>query len=108
MNLRRRSYMSEAKKVTFVVAQEDIQDMLEKEGWKLKRALKVPHATKDGVRLWFKKQGIYASPEGLSFGSARSLHIDPRKLIDPRFDSKQVSGFLYRKGKKLADLLASF
>jgi hypothetical protein len=98
--------MGEAKLPTFKQAQADILDYLEKNGWTVKRGLKIPHATKDGVKLWFKKQAIYASNAQLQFGSARSLTwIDPRKISGPGFNPKKVADYLFQQGKKHADFL---
>lgn len=107
MRLRRRSYIGEArsKKMTYGMAQGELLDMLNSNGWTVKANLKIPHASKDGVRIWFKSQAIYASSDQVAFGSARSMHLDPRKLAT--FPAEKVSGFLYRKGKEMADFLLS-
>ena len=106
MGLRRRSYIEEAKKkMTYGMAQGELLDMLNDNGWTVKANLKIPHASKDGVRIWLKPQAIYASSDQVAFGSARSMHLDPRKLAT--FPGEKVSGFLYRKGKEMADFLLS-
>lgn len=103
--LRHRAYLSE-KKETFASAQLKILDILEKQGWKVKRGLKIPHATKGDVKLWFKKQAIYASGSGQAMGSARSLtHIDPRKLADPRVDPGKLSRYMEKEAQGLVDTL---
>lgn len=74
--------LQEAKRRTFKKAKEEIVDYVEKHGWKVKRHLKVPHATSPhgDVRLWFKPQAIYFSGgEGTSLNQARSIHGDIRK-----------------------------
>ena len=69
---------------TFAAARAALLDHLEREGWRVARGLKVPHATsrgwgRDVVRIWFKPQAVYWScGEGGSVGQARSLWIDIR------------------------------
>lgn len=44
---------------TYKQAQADFMAWLAANGWTLKTGLKVPYATKDCVRLWFKPQAIW-------------------------------------------------
>ena len=106
MTLRRREYIGEAKKETYASAQVKILDILEKHGWKVKRGLKIPHATKGDVKLWFKKQAIYASGSGQAMGSALSLqHIDPKKLADPRVVPLKLSQYMEKEAQAMVDSL---
>jgi len=105
--LRYRTYLAE-KKETFASAQVKLLSWLESAGWAVKKGLKIPHATKGDVKLWFKKQAVYASKPSLQFGSARSLHIDPRKYVDPKFSPEKVVNFLYKQGKDLVDHLDNY
>ena len=72
-------------KPTYRQAQDALLDHLEREGWKVARHLKVPHATSRGyghevVRIWFKPQALWHScGEGGSLSNARSLWIDVRE-----------------------------
>jgi ribosomal protein S27AE len=68
--------LSEAPKQTYAQAQADIMTGLEKDGWKVNKSLKVPHATSpDGKhKLWFKAQAIYLSKGNEQLGAARSVH----------------------------------
>ncbi len=67
-----------AKRPTFKAAKQAVMDHLEKQGWTVKRGLKVPHATSpDGdVKLWFKAQAIHHSHPSAGFGAARSVHFE--------------------------------
>lgn len=103
--LRSRSYVFEAKGPTYAEAQKQVKDMLREHGWTVKDGLKVPHATKGDVRLWFKKQAVYASGAKQQLGAARSLNINLKKLT--QFPAEKVARFLYRKGKELSDFLQS-
>jgi hypothetical protein len=54
---------------------------LESEGWKVKKDLKVPHATSPNgdIRLWFKPQAIWMSGGIVhDLAHARSIFVDPR------------------------------
>ena len=42
-------------------------DGLRKNGWTVHEDLKVPHATKDNTRLWFKSQAIYMNDLGRDY-----------------------------------------
>lgn len=108
MTLRRRGYMVEAaKKPTYKEARATLLDYLEKNGWTVKRGLKIEHATKGEVKLWFKAQAIYVSNSGLQFGSARSMWVDPRNFVGPQFDPKKVADYFYERGKKQAEDLVN-
>ena len=57
-------------------------DGLRKNGWTVREDLKVPHATKDNTRLWFKSQAIYMNDLGRDyrdFGNAHSISSDMRE-----------------------------
>ena len=56
-------------------------DELERQGWTLKRELKVPHATNPArdVRIWLRPQAVWVSRgPAHSLSQARSLHVDSR------------------------------
>ena len=76
-------------KPTYRQAQDVLLDHLEREGWRVSRHLKVPHATSRGrghraVRIWFKPQALWYScgPDSVgvhSLANARSLWVDVRE-----------------------------
>lgn len=71
---------------TFKQAHREILAYLDSKGWTVKARLKIPHATGiyGDVRLWFKPQAIYIEcGKPFRFGSARSLHVDPREVNPP-------------------------
>lgn len=79
-----------AKRPTFAAAQAAILDALAADGWTVVRGLKVPHATKGPVRLWFKPQAVYKEKLGINywkerfdFHAARSLHVPDIRDISP-------------------------
>ena len=56
-------------------------DELERQGWTLRRELKVPHATSPdrACRIWIRPQAVWVSRgPAHSQSQARSLHIDSR------------------------------
>lgn len=69
--------LDEAPKKTYKQAQDEILTGLEKDGWSVKRDLKVPHATspKGDFKLFFKAQAIYKTHGKGDLGNARSLHL---------------------------------
>ena len=73
---------------TFDAAHDASMAHLEKEGWKVKRGLKTPHATSpDGKhRLWFKGQSIHhthSKTGSHNVGDAHSLHLYDLKNTSP-------------------------
>jgi hypothetical protein len=81
--------VEEGKRPTFKAARAALLDHLEKEGWTVKKHLKVPHATDHWKenRLYFKAQAVYlgGGHPGASLGDARSLHIDIRDVTPEQF-----------------------
>ena len=69
---------------TYKQAQADIMTGLEKEGWKVNRTLKVPHATSPhgDFKLFFKSQAIYKTHGKGDLGNARSLHLPDIRAMD--------------------------
>ncbi len=90
-----------SKQRTFIDARLDIIYLLEDRGWKVSKALKIPHATSpDGsLRLWFKPQAVWYTafqeqgPESYSrgggkrhdYGDAHSLWFDIRTVSNEEF-----------------------
>lgn len=66
----------------FVDVKAMLLDGLRKNGWTVVEHLKVPHATKNDTRLWFKTQAIYMNDpnsDHRDFGNAHSLSSDMRE-----------------------------
>jgi hypothetical protein len=83
---REREAKPNSRRPTFKQAQSEILNYLRDQGWGVKANLKIPHATDiyGDVRLWFKAQAIYIEcGKPFRFGSARSLHVDPREVNPP-------------------------
>lgn len=74
----------EAKQKTYAQTFAEFMDALEKDGWTLKRSLKIPHATSpDGKhKLWFKTQAVYQSRGDQGFGDARTLTYNDLRKYD--------------------------
>lgn len=78
---------------TYSQAKADIIAHLKNNGWVMSDAsLKVPHATRGTVRLWFKAQSVYASKvtysgQSHTLGNAHSVFCDIRKLSPEQFVS---------------------
>ncbi len=83
--------LDEGRKETFKAATKRIMDYLEKEGWTVKRRLKIPWAEdcvwERGVKLWFKAQAVWAGPcgTGANLGTAHSTHVDIRGVDAAKF-----------------------
>lgn len=90
--------------MTYKAARDAILDALERQGWKVQRQLKVPHATGPygHPRLWFKAQSIYSDPNPpFSFSNARSLFLDMRNLAFlARNDPSRLSEILVEAGMR--------
>ena len=65
--------------MTYTKAKIIIWEALEKHGWLVKRDLKTPWAEKDGHRLWFKPQAIWAG-KSKTIDGAHSLFVDMKWL----------------------------
>lgn len=72
--------------MTYAQARLRLFAYLRAEGWDVReydaagRALKVPHATADRLRLWFKPQAVWFSVGNAhTLSGARSLHCDIRR-----------------------------
>lgn len=84
--------------MTFAEAKTKVMEILKNDGWQVSENLKIPHATKDGIRLWFKPQSIYCST-GNDFGSARSMWLDTKKLSE--LAPEVISKGLHQKARKM-------
>lgn len=70
------------KKPTFAEARKTLLEALDEEGWVVAADLKIPHATKGKMRLWFMSQAIYTNDAGTDlrkFKNAHSLTTDMRE-----------------------------
>ena len=63
-----------AKALTFAQVRKMLLAGLDERGWIVKADLKIPHASKDRDRLWFKAQAVYlATGMGKDIGDAHSI-----------------------------------
>lgn len=92
---RMRDLLSEApKKPTYAQFHSDFMGALEKDGWSVKRDLKVPWAkSPDGKhKLWFKKQAVYHSRGDQDLGAARTLTYHDIRDYSPDQLKKMAMG----------------
>ena len=69
-----------AKPLTFAQTRKVLLTGLKERGWIVKADLKIPHASKDRDRLWFKTQAVYlATGMGKDIGDAHSISSDMRE-----------------------------